>query len=178
MKDSVNVPYTDTERIALVLLAKNEDIKSARDGVVPGSYDVDFTVRVPGTVEVEQDTMTSPSFAFDVQTMFLLLVKRLGHTRESGMALFDALHAESCAMPASLAKKLASESGIEEAALIHKARIVAKLGKSKRRGATRGKLKVEPVSAVPAVANSQGEAEERNLPVGSDIDSAIEAILA
>ena len=59
----------------------------AREGVVAGTYDVDMTVRLVGTVEVLEDTDKKPTVSIPMKEVLALFVARSGCTREASVKL-------------------------------------------------------------------------------------------
>ena len=59
----------------------------AREGVVAGTYDVDMTVRLVGTIEVLEDTDKKPTVSIPMKEVLALFVARSGCTREASVKL-------------------------------------------------------------------------------------------
>ena len=59
----------------------------AREGVVAGTYDIDMTVRLVGTVEVLEDTDKKPTVSIPMKEVLALFVARSGCTREASVKL-------------------------------------------------------------------------------------------
>ena len=168
---------TDVERLALISLS-TKDLKGARDGVAPGKYEVDLTVRVTGTLTVAPDTEVSPSASLPTQIILVQMLRRMGHSRESGMLLLSDLTASANALTPAQKKALVSESGYDEAESAYKAITTAKLGKSARRGSVSGAgLTYEVVSAVETGIVEQIAPAPRNKTTEADADAALDDLM-
>lgn len=78
---------TDLTTLALSRAVSSKEDKVAREGVAPGTYDVDVTVRVRGTIEVLDDTEKTPTVSIPLKEVLALFVARSGCTREHSLAL-------------------------------------------------------------------------------------------
>ncbi len=166
---------TDVERLALATL-NTKDLKEARDGVVPGKYEVDVTVRVTGTLTVAPDTEVSPTASLPTQLLLVQLLKRMGHTRESAVLLLSELTDTANGLSPAEKKKLVSESGYDEAEAVYKANVTAKLGKSPRRGAVKNDSTYTVLSASETAVLAQLAPESRNAPSAIDTESALDEL--
>lgn len=59
----------------------------AREGVMAGTYDIDMTVRLVGTIEVLEDTDKKPTVSIPMKEVLALFVARSGCTREASVKL-------------------------------------------------------------------------------------------
>jgi hypothetical protein len=59
----------------------------AREGVVAGTYDIDMTVRLVGSVVVAEDTDKKPTVSIPLKEVLALFVARSGCTREASVKL-------------------------------------------------------------------------------------------
>lgn len=76
-----------TQTIALNNALDTKVAKAAREAVEPGSFDVDFMVRVTGTINVAEDTEKTPTVSIPVKEVLALFVARSGCTREASIKL-------------------------------------------------------------------------------------------
>jgi len=77
---------TPIEKLALIKVPKTE-AENARCAVKPGVYQVDFTIRVHGNIEVANDTSKKPTVSIPLKAVVGLLLQRAGATRESSRQL-------------------------------------------------------------------------------------------
>lgn len=78
---------TDLTTLALSRAVSSKEDKVAREGVAPGTYDVDVTVRVRGTLAVAEDTDKTPTVSIPMKEVLALFVARSGCTREASVKL-------------------------------------------------------------------------------------------
>lgn len=71
------------ETVALASLKSGD----ARDDVQPGSYPVDFKVRITGTVKVGEDSEKAPTARIPHLATMALFVNRMGFQRERAAAI-------------------------------------------------------------------------------------------
>lgn len=62
-------------------------IKADREAVAAGDYDLDFVVRVVGSMRVGEDTDKIPTVSIPVKEVLALFIARSGCTREHSLAL-------------------------------------------------------------------------------------------
>ena len=77
----------DLTTLALSRAVSAKADKLAREGVAPGHYDLDLTVRVTGTLEVLEDTEKTPTVSIPMKEVLALFVARSGCTREHSLNL-------------------------------------------------------------------------------------------
>jgi hypothetical protein len=77
----------DLTTLALSRAVSTKEDKAARDGVTAGTYEVDVTVRVRGTIEVLDDTEKTPTVSLPMKEVLALFIARSGCTREASIAL-------------------------------------------------------------------------------------------
>ena len=77
----------DLTTLALSRAISNKADAAARSGVVAGTYDVDVTVRVRGTLEVLEDTDKTPTVSLPMKEVLALFIARSGCTREHSLNL-------------------------------------------------------------------------------------------
>jgi hypothetical protein len=75
------------ETLAVNRVFTKGESSQARDEVAAGTYEVDLTVRVKGTLCVSVDTAKTPTVSIPVKEVLALFVARSGCTREAGLAL-------------------------------------------------------------------------------------------
>lgn len=125
------------------LLALSKAVKADRDAVTQGTYEVDFLVRVHGTMSVAPDTQKVPTVSIPLKEVLALFVARSGATREASLKLLA-----ECLTDA-LSKGTAGCGAIAETADIDKvfedqvAALTASLPKTPVKGAVKAKLSVD-----------------------------------
>lgn len=80
MKDPIKL-------IALDKALKKKDADEARREVKPGTYPVDFTVHVSGSIKVGEDSDKVPTVSIPFKDVLALFVQRAGITRETSLKL-------------------------------------------------------------------------------------------
>jgi hypothetical protein len=141
---------------ALKVLGGNKNITESRDSVTPGNYEVDFTLRISGTVKVGEDGTTSPSVKMDTAEVLQLLIEKVasGEITKSkakdSMALILDLQREVDGLAQAEKEKLTAR-GFDGAEKVYKAEKVAVLGKSVRKGSVSGKVEAT-IDGAPATA--------------------------
>lgn len=77
----------DLTALAISRAISAKEASAAREGITAGTYDVDLTVRVKGTIEVSEDTDRPPTTSIPVKEVLALFLARSGCTREHSIAL-------------------------------------------------------------------------------------------
>jgi len=77
----------DLTTLALSRAVNAKADKTAREGVVAGTYHIDVTVRVRGTLAVAEDTDKTPTVSIPMKEVLALFVARSGCTREASVKL-------------------------------------------------------------------------------------------
>ena len=77
----------DLTTLALARAVSNKADAAAREGVGPGTYDIDITVRVRGTLAVAEDTDKTPTVSIPMKEVLALFIARSGCTREHSLNL-------------------------------------------------------------------------------------------
>ena len=77
----------DLDLTALNNVISAKAAKAARAGVSEGTFDVDVTVRVQGTLKVGKDYTRPPTVSIPVKEVLALFVARSGCTREDSIDL-------------------------------------------------------------------------------------------
>lgn len=130
---------------ALKIVGAQKSIAESRDSVEPGSYEVDFTLRVQGTVKVAPDTEVDATVKVDAAEMLALLVEKVANgditktKARDAMALILELQREVDTLSKADKEKLTAR-GYDGAEKVYKAEQVAVLGKSTRKGSVSGKV--------------------------------------
>lgn len=75
----------------------SEQYKTARDALAPGSYDVDFTVRITGQLVVGEDTDKTPTASIPIKESLALFIHYSGITRARAVAVLQRAMAEALA---------------------------------------------------------------------------------
>jgi hypothetical protein len=133
------------ETTALNNAIETKVAKAAREAVEAGSFSVDFTVRVTGSVNVAKDTEKTPTVSIPVKEVLALFVARSGCTREASLALLKECLTEA------LTKGVEGQGAIEAAADIDEAfkaqvnALTAGLPKSPVKGKVTAKLTVTEI---------------------------------
>ena len=141
---------------ALKVLGGNKNITESRDSVSPGSYEVDFTLRISGTVKVGEDTEVNASAKMDTAEVLALLIEKIASGEvtkakaKDAMALILDLQREVDTLSKADKEKLTAR-GFDGAEKVYKAEQVARLGKSPRKGSVSGKVEAT-IDGSPATA--------------------------
>lgn len=75
--------------IALSKAVKKTVSDAARNGLVMGKHEVDFTVRVRGTMDVGADTEKTPTVSIPMKETLALFIRYCGITREAAMGILE-----------------------------------------------------------------------------------------
>jgi hypothetical protein len=83
---------TALEKIALQKSVPTKALKMARGEIAVGSHEVDFTLHIKGTVQVEADTSKVSTVSVPLKETMAFLIRRMGITREAAKkALVEAM---------------------------------------------------------------------------------------
>ena len=128
---------------ALDALLKDIDVSDAKGQIEPGSYDVDFTIRVIGGFKKLCDTTKKPSSSIPWITTLALFVHRSGMQRDKAMdilkhAMIDALNFDKDAE-----KEILKVSGVSDARDLLVDEVLSKLPRTPVKGAVIGDVEVE-----------------------------------
>jgi hypothetical protein len=140
------------ETLALNNALATAEVKAAREAVGPGTYPVEFTVTVKGTVTVGTDTEKTPTASIPVTEVLALFIARSGATRDANIALLKECLADA------LTKGTKGAGAVEEAALVDQVfkdkvkEITSSLPKTPVKGAVK-------VKATLALADEQDAAQ-------------------
>lgn len=136
---------TSAERLALAYLNKNKWLGEARSELKPGRYDVDVTVRVKGSLEINKDTEVAPTVKFDTQGMLLLMINEPDRfSGLSGADLLSALNEAAGNLSTEEKKRLMAATAYTDAEAAYKAEVIERIGKSPRKGSVKAKLDLLP----------------------------------
>ena len=75
--------------IALSKVVGTKEFAAARIGLGIGRHDVDFTVRVRGSMVVGTDTEKTPTVSIPMKETLALFIRYCGITREAAMAILE-----------------------------------------------------------------------------------------
>lgn len=78
---------SDLTTLAISRAVNAKADKTARDGVLAGTYHIDVTVRVRGTLAVAEDTDKTPTVSIPMKEVLALFIARSGCTREHSLNL-------------------------------------------------------------------------------------------
>lgn len=145
---------TALQTLSLSKAVDEKVAKAARASVVAGAFEVDFTVRVVGTVRVGEDTTVAATTSIPWSKVAALLLQRAGCTRDGSVALLRSVLTEALAGEDDLDKALTEEAKAMVADL------VGDLPRQARKGAVTMKVAVLPVEVEePAVEGLQAVAK-------------------
>lgn len=75
--------------IALAKVVGTKETAAARNGLSIGRHEVDFMVRVRGTMNVGEDTEKTPTVSIPMKETLALFIRYCGITREAAMAILE-----------------------------------------------------------------------------------------
>jgi hypothetical protein len=141
-----------TDLSAIESLAITKALKADRDAVAAGSYAVDVTVRVRGTVDVAADTAKTPTVSIPVKEVLALFIARSGATREASLKLLRECLTDALSKGVEGAGAVDAAADIDAAFKAEVAALTASLPKTPVKGAVKAKLAVEVVGAADDLA--------------------------
>lgn len=134
------------DTIALNNAVSTKDGKAAREAVEVGSYDVDFMVRVSGTINVAEDTEKTPTVSIPMKEVLALFIARSGCTREASIALLRECLTDALQDGTRGAGAIDAATDIDEVFKAEVAALTASLPKTPVKGKVTTKLTVTEVS--------------------------------
>lgn len=134
--------HATTLAISKAIAKKTAD--EARENLAPGTYQIDQTVRVTGTLTVAEDTEKTPTVSIPFKDVLVLFVQRAGITREASLELLRTCVTEALKKSDGGAAGCLDEhlEGVFSAAV---ADMLATLPKTPVKGAVKSKLVVSEV---------------------------------
>jgi hypothetical protein len=134
------------ERLAMSKISAGD----ARDIVKPGTYDIDTTVNIKGTITVGEDYETTPTANIPILPVMALLVQRMGFQREKAMKIIvDAINESIADKDTTVLENLQKDTAEIEAAIeVVRKGIISKLAKVKANGKVTHKLKTTQIKQV------------------------------
>lgn len=142
----------ETLAVANAIETKNE--KLARSGVVAGTYNVDVTVRVHGTVKVGEDTEKTPTASIPVKEVLALFIARSGCTREASIALLRDCLTDALSQGVTGAGAIEAVADIDNVFKAAANELVASLPKTPVKGSVKASLVVEEIAVSQTTENS------------------------
>lgn len=126
------------ERLAMSKISAGD----AREGLTPGTYNIDTTVNIKGTLTVGEDYMTTPTANIPILPVLGLLIQRMGFQREKAMQIIvDAINESIDNKDSTVKMNLENDvKEIEKAIEVVKKGITEKLTKVKANGKVTTKL--------------------------------------
>lgn len=134
------------ERLAMSKISAGD----ARDIVKPGTYNIDTTVNIKGTITVGEDYMTTPTANIPILPVMALLVQRMGFQREKAMKIIvDAINESIADKDTTVLDNLQKDTAEIEAAIeVVRKGIINKLAKVKANGKVTHKLTTTQIKQV------------------------------
>lgn len=128
-------------------LTKVKVSKGVRNEISPGKHEVDFLVRVSGTLTVGEDYETKPTVSLPVKEILALFAARAGFTRERTIELLREVTTEALESGKAGASGEVKEaiSGVSEYLEMIQKELIEKLPKAKRAGRVTAKVTAEMV---------------------------------
>lgn len=148
------------ELLALQKLANDKAVKAARDEVGVGTHEVDFVVRVSGSLSVSEDTDRASTARLLNEATLALLIKRMGFQRDEAMKILREVALEAMDIQNGNKRKLLEETGVKEALATLKKEVVAAMPRTPVRGAVRTNLRVALTDESPEAPELPESPEE------------------
>lgn len=139
---------TNDQIAAIAASLKGDTATTAKQSLEQGKHDVDFTVRIQGTLSKGADKEATPTVKTPWLTVLALLVHRAGFQRDKAMELIREAMTEAMLTDNDEAKIaiLMAETGVADAKKTFEAEVLAKLPKMKQSGAVKGDLTITVVA--------------------------------
>lgn len=102
------------ELLALSKSVKDALTKSMSESTAPGTYPVDFTVHVTGTVQKGQDTTKVPTSRIPTLAAMALMIQRLGIQRDRSVELLMECVKQAIELDGDAEEALLEKSGVRE----------------------------------------------------------------
>lgn len=136
---------TNDQIAALDSLVKGLSPSDAKGALVPGSHEVDFTIRVSGSLTKAEDTTKKPTSSIPWLTTLALFVYRSGVQRDAAMAILRDSMTEALNLDKDAEKALLLVSGVADAKELFESEVTARLPRMPVQGAVKGKIGYEIV---------------------------------
>jgi hypothetical protein len=136
---------TNEQIAALDALLKGLGTQEAKGALVPGSHEVDFTIRVSGSLTKGEDTVKKPTSSIPWLTTLALFVHRSGIQRDLAMAILRDTMTEALNLDKDAERELLRVSGVADAKELFEAEVTSKLPRTPVQGAVKGKVAYEIV---------------------------------
>lgn len=104
----------NVELLALSKSVKDTLTKSMSESTAPGTYPVDFTVHVTGTVQKGQDTTKVPTSRIPTLAALAVMVQRLGVQRERAVSILMDCVKQAIELDGDAEEALLEKSGVRE----------------------------------------------------------------
>jgi hypothetical protein len=148
-----------TQTIALNNAIETKVAKAARDAVEVGKHQVDFLVRVTGTLNVAEDTEKVPTVSIPVKEVLALFIARSGCTREASIALLRECMTDALKDGTKGVGAVEAAADIDEVFKAEVAALTASLPKTPVKGKVTTKLTVTECSATGGINTVTGVAK-------------------